>query len=104
MWYNICEADIIPAPVRVEQSETNTLANHAHPLEGCHGFGEVMVSCSQKHSCYGNDCFLVTAMLFDTEITVANLRMLFAGNNSVGTLHQQWLDIASGLETPDRFS
>ena len=63
-----------------------------------------MVSCSQKHSCYGNDCFLVTAMFFDTEITVANLRMLFAGNNSVGTLHQQWIDIASGLETPDRFS
>ena len=42
-WYNDCEAGIIPAPVRVEQSETNTLANRAHPPEGCHGFGEVMV-------------------------------------------------------------
>ena len=27
MWYNDCEAVIIPAPVRVEQSETNTAAN-----------------------------------------------------------------------------
>ena len=45
----------------------------------------------------------MTATLFETEIAVTNLRMLFAGDNSVGTLYQQWLDIASGLETPDRF-
>ena len=43
VWYNDCKAGIIPAPVRVEQSETNTLANRAHPLEGYRGFGEVMV-------------------------------------------------------------
>ena len=26
-WYNDCKAGIIPAPVRVEPSETNTAAN-----------------------------------------------------------------------------
>ena len=45
----------------------------------------------------------MTATLFETEIAVTNLRMLFAGDNSVGTLYQQWLDIASGLGNPDRF-
>ena len=45
----------------------------------------------------------MTATLFETEIAVTNLRMLFAGDNSVGTLHQQWLDIASSLGNPDRF-
>ncbi len=41
--HGIMSADIIPAPVRVEQSETNTAANRAHPPEGYHGFGEVML-------------------------------------------------------------
>ena len=45
----------------------------------------------------------MTATLFETEIAVANLRMLFAGNNSIGTLYKQWLDIASGFGDPDRF-
>ena len=40
-WYNACKAGMISAPVRVEQSETNTLSNRAHPPEGCRGFGEV---------------------------------------------------------------
>ncbi len=56
-----------------------------------------------KYPCYGNDCFLVTAMLFETEIAVTNLRMLFAGNDSIGTLHKQWFDVASGFGDPDRF-
>lgn len=62
-----------------------------------------VVQCSQKHSCYGNDCFFMTATLFDTEIAVTNLRMLFAGNDSISTLHQQWLDIAAALETRTDF-
>ena len=45
----------------------------------------------------------MAATLFETEIAVANLRMLFAGNNSIGTLHEQRLDVASGFGDPDRF-
>ena len=45
----------------------------------------------------------MTATLFETEIAVTDFRMLFAGNDSIGALHQQWLDIASGFGDPDRF-
>ena len=45
----------------------------------------------------------MAATLFEAEIAVANLRMLFAGNDSIGTLHKQWFDVASGFGYPDRF-
>ena len=47
--------------------------------------------------------FLVTATLFETEIAVTNFRVLFAFDNSVGTLYQKRFDIASGFGNPDRF-
>ena len=41
--------------------------------------------------------------VFETEIAVTNLRMFFIGNNSIGALHEQRLNVASGFGNPDNF-
>ncbi len=49
------------------------------------------------------DTKLITPSLFDTEIAVMDFRMLFAGNNSIGALHNQRLNVTSSFGDPDRF-
>lgn len=39
----------------------------------------------------------MAATLFETEIAVANFRMLFVGYDNIGILHQQRLNVISGL-------
>ena len=45
----------------------------------------------------------MAATFLDTEVAVANFRMLFAFDNSVRALYQKRLNVASGFGDLDRF-